>query len=173
MPSVSLTTNPRHSQKGLATNASPALTAAASAPASTLVVAPGSGIHSVKSSNLAKFVFFGVGDDNSEVNVTITTWNPVGSDSTLLWVPALVCKVKATLSTIVGIAGTEIAETNRIADTIILIDGDPTVKITSDVDAQVASLLVDLEGGHVMTLAFDSAGLSSSAASANYIFSTI
>lgn len=62
---------------------------------------------------------FGAGVDNSTLTVRLIGWSLVGA----LWVPSVLCQFDATLSTAVGVSGSDVTDTERFADTV----ADPTI----------------------------------------------
>lgn len=87
-------------------------------------------IHVAPNSEAAKKIVispFGVGSDNQTFDVYVYGWDYVPVDSTTVqWHPVLLCQFTATLSsTIPGVAGGAVAETNYYADTL----SDPTVGV--------------------------------------------
>jgi hypothetical protein len=72
---------------------------------------------------------FGSGADNSTFDLYLVGWRLVGT----LWVPAVLLEFTATLCTFVGVAGSDVLDTERFADTL----GDPGTNLGSKgVDAQ-------------------------------------
>lgn len=176
MPSVALTTTPRFWMKGYSTNLAVAGandsdvgTLSTSVPAANTL-----GVHHVAERNLAKLIFFGAGSENAQFYANVYGFAPVqGGASGTLWVPTLICRLLCTLSTTVGVASQQIADTDKLCDAISLIEGDPTIKIVSDVNNRVASVLVDLEGAHYLAVKFDWTSLASQSTNANFAFSTL
>jgi hypothetical protein len=65
--------------------------------------------------------FFGAGADNATFDARLWGWDRIGSDpATTLWVPRILASFTCTLSTMVGIAGAKIINTDRFADTLVV-----------------------------------------------------
>lgn len=175
MPNVSLTTTPRYWRVGYSTNL--AVASANDADAATISTAiPAAntlGVHHVAETNLAKLVFFGAGNENAQFYANIYGFAPVNGGTNTQWVPTLIARLLCTLSAVVGQSGQLITDTDRFCDSISLIEGDPTIKIVSDVNNRIASVLVDLEGSHYLAVKFDWTSLASSSTNANYLFATV
>ena len=175
MASVALTTTPRFWMKGYGTNL--AIANANDSDVGTLSTnipaANTAGVHHVAERNLAKLVFFGAGAENAQFYANVYGYAPVNGGTATLWVPTLICRVLCTLSATVGVSGQQVVDTDRLCDAISLIEGDPTIKIVSDVNNRVASVLVDLEGAHYLAVKFDWTSLASQATNANFLFSTL
>src|SRR4051794_13866756 len=68
-----------------------------------------------KTPQSALLVFFGAGADNATLTARIIGWRKIGT----LWVPIDLAEVALTLSTAVGVAGTDAVATDRFADTLV------------------------------------------------------
>lgn len=65
--------------------------------------------------------FFGLGADNDAASVRIIGWKKIGQDqpqSIPLWIPLIVGEFTLIFSTITGVAGAPVLNTERFADTI-------------------------------------------------------
>jgi len=172
MASVALTTSQRSWQRGYQANVLTPFTEStlftSNVLGTTMPSVSGGGAYNTISNNLAKLMFFGNGSENTQFYAHVYTWAPFGP----FWVPTPVCQVLCQLSAVIGVAGSSfLIETDRIVDGIGLIEGDPTVKIVSDFDNRVSSLLVDLEGAHFLSVRFSTTSLASPATGCNYAFS--
>lgn len=61
-----------------------------------------------------KLIPFGTGANNDQFDVRVVGWSLIGS----LWVPHILLQFTATLSTSVGVAGAEVTDSERFADTV-------------------------------------------------------
>ena len=170
MPSVALTTSQRYWQRGyetsVAVNESTLFTS--NVLGTTMPTVSGGGAYNTVGSNLAKLMFFGTGNESTQFYAHIYTWAPFGT----FWVPTPVCQVLCQLSDVIGIASSPtLINTERLVDGIGLIEGDPTVKIVSDFDNRISTVLVDLEGAHFLSVRFSTTSLASPATAFNYAFS--
>lgn len=57
---------------------------------------------------------FGTGSDGNQFDVRVIGWRLVDT----LWIPAILVQFTATLSTFVGLAGADVLDTERFADTV-------------------------------------------------------
>jgi hypothetical protein len=175
MPNVSLTTTPRFWREGYSTNL-PVASANDGDVATISTTVPAAntlGVHHVAETNLAKLVFFGAGAENAQFYANIYGFAPVNGGTSTQWVPTLIARLLCTLSNVTGVAGQLIVDTDRFCDSISLIEGDPTIKIVSDVNNRIASVLVDLEGSHYLAVKFDWTSLASQSTNANFLFATL
>lgn len=81
-------------------------------------------------------LFFGAGADNSTFSARLTGWKATRGLTAVIWMPVTIFEVSVTLSAMVGVAATDVLNTDRLADTITLatgyLSGDPTgVLVTS------------------------------------------
>lgn len=171
MPTVSLSTTPNNFQKAYLTSPAPTnesgLTPLALTP-------PTVGVLDASHANLAKLVFFGTGNADTQFYAHVYAYSPVlGLATNTLWIPTLICKVLCTLSATVGVAAAIVLDTERFCDSIQLIEGDPTVKIAGDVDNRIASLVVDMEGARMLSVRFSTTGLALPASTANFLYATL
>jgi hypothetical protein len=103
---------------------------------------------------------YGLGSDNDVFDLRVIAWRLVG----VLWVPYLLGKFTCTISAAVGVAGADVLNTERFADTIT-VGNEPTV--TADVTRQgtvqvmsptgdlVAYLIIELNGAAKVEFIFD------------------
>ena len=61
-----------------------------------------------------RVVPFGTGSSGQTVTVRVTGWTIVST----LWVPVILCEFTATLSTCVGVAGSDVTNSENFADTV-------------------------------------------------------
>lgn len=99
---------------------------------------------------------YGTGDANDAFDVRVVGWRRVGT----LWVPTTLLEFTATLGTAVGVAGADVADTEKFADTVsdpatgkgsVGVDCQPT----SPADNTVAHYLVDTRGCPKVEFLFD------------------
>ncbi len=113
--------------------------------------------------------FFGAGADDTTFDARLVGWSPlqtdraaVVSDETQIWIPTVLFQVNVTLSTQVGVAARAVIETDRFADTIVLVTGTANagvgIDIRSPANNTIASLMVDLRGFMKAELIFDLTG---------------
>jgi hypothetical protein len=121
-------------------------------------VTPVAGVINCKNYNLAKFVFFTeAGADGEQCDAIVYGWSKtIGASA--MWLPFVICRVGLTVGAKIGIAGGDILHTDLIVDTIAFTNGDDTVKVTSGVTNEIASLTVDLEGAEYVQVGFDFPG---------------
>lgn len=112
---------------------------------------------------------FGVGANNTTFDVRVIGWRKYGNTADVggtLWMPRTLLQFSVTLSAAVGVAGTEVDETQRFADTL----SDPVTGMgTIGVNCQPTSPANDTEGhylfdrqGHpVLEILFDMTGATS------------
>lgn len=123
-------------------------------------------------------VFFGTTDDDQTFKARLTGWKQTpGLDSSLasLWVPVTLFEVTCTLSTMIGIAASDVVNTNRFVDTITLtaaygttVPGDPnTLAVVSPGSNLMAHLVCPIKGFGAFQFTFDR---NSSAAACNGLF---
>lgn len=170
MPSVALTTSQRYWQRGYVTSvtANESTLFASNVLGTTMPTVSGGGAYNTIGNNLAKLMFFGTGSDTQQFYAHVYTWAPFGE----FWVPTPVCQALCQLSAVIGIAASPaLLNTERLVDGIGLIEGDPTVKIVSDFDNRISTLLIDLEGAHFVSVRFSTTNLTTPATAFNYAFS--
>lgn len=99
---------------------------------------------------------YGTGDADDAFDVRVVGWRMVGT----LWVPTTLLEFTATLGTAVGVAGADVAATEKWADTV----SDPATgkgsagvdcQPTSPADNTVAHYLVDTRGCPKVEFLFD------------------
>ena len=103
---------------------------------------------------------FGAGADNATMSVRVIAWRFV----TTLWIPLIVCEVSCTLSTSVGVAATEVLNTDRFADTLSLTFGNAGVdcQIFSPANNTPAHVMLDAKGASLIELVFTTGGSATS-----------
>ena len=72
-----------------------------------------------KGANQVYIQFFGTGADNATLSARITAWSRIGT----LWIPTPLLALDVTLGGMTGEAGADIADTDRLADTIAVASG--------------------------------------------------
>lgn len=105
---------------------------------------------------------YGAGADNATFSFRVIGWRFVGVDpQTRLWIPATLVEVTATLSTVVGVAGYQVIDTERFADTLILVVGSASVNnvIISPADNTIAHVMVSTSSFQKIELSFTTGGL--------------
>ena len=159
MERFTLETSMRVWQQAFATNTSTDVTSLS--PTASQPVQNDGAIY-CKNSNLAKVWFWGdktLGGDaeNNQIHCKLYGWsaNPARD----LWTPAYIGKFLVTLGTKQGIAAKLPDNTDFIADTISLVNGDTSCRIITDTDNEIASVTVDLEGAEYLGVALDTTGL--------------
>jgi hypothetical protein len=102
--------------------------------------------------------FVGAGSDNNTYDVQIWGWQMLGSDSTPTeWVPTLLSYVTCTLSSMTGVSGQSISNTDRIADTIALATGfnaNVSNEVVSPANNTGAHMMVDVRGFRKVQIEF-------------------
>lgn len=115
---------------------------------------------------------YGLGSDNDAFDMRVIGWRHVGSTSPqeatrALWVPTVMVEVTCTISAAVGVAGSQVLNTERFADTITVkaAGWEPTytadttragsVLIFSPVNDVVAWFKVLLDGYEKVEFTFD------------------
>ncbi len=113
---------------------------------------------------------FGAGADNDTHVIRVIGWNQVGStsDSTLIWVPSLLASYTSTLSTLVGVSGKVVTDSERFADTLVIVanmgtDAQGTVKVSPADNLTPAYFICELNGAQKVQVTFDLTGTSTSA----------
>ena len=116
-------------------------------------------------SNL-RLLFFGRNANNLTMQTRVIGWSLVGDTGTL-WMPTLIAQITATLSsTLVGVAGNDVADTDMLADTISVDNGIGTV-VAPVGDTVPAYLNVATAGHQIVTVDFS---INGSATQANGLF---
>jgi len=81
--------------------------------------------------NLIYFQPYALGADDTTASARVWGWCWIGDDdSTRMWIPVLLCEVDFIVGTMPGAAGKEILDTERLADTITLVEGVSNVLTT-------------------------------------------
>jgi hypothetical protein len=81
--------------------------------------------------NLIYFQPYAVGADNTTASARVYGWCWVGdTDSTRMWIPVLLCEVDYTVGALAGVASKEFLDTERLADTVTLVQGVSNVLTT-------------------------------------------
>lgn len=109
--------------------------------------------------NTMMFVFYGAGADDATYDSRIWGWQYV--DGTSLWVPTLLAELTCTLSTMVGVSGQAITNTDRIVDTYALDTGfnsNVSVEIVSPANNTGGYVVVDVRGFKYVQVDFDMTG---------------
>lgn len=104
----------------------------------------------------AKLVPFGTDADNETFDFRLVSWNAIGN----LWVPTILFQATATLSGSVGVAGADVAATERFADTIASVAAGKGVAnvdyiLGSPADDTPAHVLVMAKGAQLVEVQFD------------------
>jgi hypothetical protein len=113
-----------------------------------------------------KIMAVGVGSDNDAMAVRLWGWTLVGGPGATLpvWVPVLIAELNFVLSTTVGVAGTVVPATERIADTVTIVTEasitaattrQGEVLLTSPATQLPALALVPLRGFELVEFDFD------------------
>ena len=86
---------------------------------------------------------YGLGSDNDTFSMRIIGWRrivPCDSNGMCQWTPHIIAEIACTISTAVGIAGGQVLNTERYADTITIVS-EPT--ITAATTREGASLILN------------------------------
>lgn len=110
--------------------------------------------------NLAKFVFYGTGDENDVFAARIIGWSVlkgVVGTSKDLWIPVVLAELTCTMSATTGAAGGVLATTDLFVDTLVLVTGneDVSIDIVSPTADEIAHCVVDLKGFQKVEVTFD------------------
>jgi hypothetical protein len=103
---------------------------------------------------------FGVGDDNDEFSMRVTSWRRYGNDpETWLWKPKPLLEVACVMCASVGVAGSLLGATTRFCDAISIVGtigsaGESCRIITPGSDLE-ASILLDIQGAQKIQFTFD------------------
>lgn len=128
-------------------------------PASDGVIGNASGVGQVP--NNLSLIFFGAGSDNDTFSARVIGW----AKGNTLWLPTILTQLDCTLSTAVGVAGTDVLDTERFADTIAIASGfgsdGVNVRPLSPANNTIAHVVVDLEGHALWEVTFDMTGATS------------
>lgn len=119
----------------------------------------GDGVLEVEKNNNLLVVLFGTDAANETFDARIIAWSKVAT----LWVPTPVVTVSCTLSTVTGVSGATVTNSNFFVDTISLSSGDSDTKLVSPANNTIGYVLLDVVGAELAEIQFDMTG----AASAN------
>jgi len=129
------------------------------AKAPTLTVPTGAGVLQDpvvgdKTPEWIQVVPFGDGADNSTFDLRVIGWKPTPLG---LWIPTTLAQAACTLSAAVGVAATEVLNTQRFADTIALTQVQANVdsKLSSPANDTIASFQVQSRGSVYVEVIFD------------------
>lgn len=88
---------------------------------------------------------YGVGSDNQTMNVRVRGWRPTENN---LWVPVMLVQAACTLGASVGVAASDVLNTERFADTITLSVANTGVdsQAVSPANDSVGHFVVDTKG---------------------------
>ncbi len=104
--------------------------------------------------------FFGAGSDNQTFDARVYGWQQVAG----LWVPTLLAQLSCTLSSVVGVAGYPVINTERFVDTYTLASGfnsNVSVEVVSPASNTIGHVLVDVRGFSKIQIDFDMTGATS------------
>lgn len=127
-------TNARQWTRGLVTSSTATSFAAKIA---TATEPTGDGVHVMKAGDNLEVLPFGAGADNNTFGLRVVGWRSVG---TTLWVPEVLAEFTCTLSASVGVAGQPVTDTDRFADTMVVVTGITAVR-TGPVDTPLSGSL--------------------------------
>ncbi len=114
------------------------------------------------------FQFFGAGADDTTFDAKVIGWRRAGdNDLTAIWTTVHIADVSVILSTLVGIAGKYVIETDRFADTVTLNDGVGIVYQSADANSIVSTLEVDTLGCQKGRVIYDLTGATANARAAD------
>ena len=104
---------------------------------------------------------FGVGSDTNTFLLRILGWSEINK----LWVCELLWQGTCTLTTVPGIAGTDVDENQKFCDTIATAEGNDGVDCQpfSPANDQIAHVVVDVKGAEFLEFQFDRNGSATSA----------
>ena len=109
---------------------------------------------------------YAIGSDDNTFSMRVIGWRTVGeaTNGVFLWIPVLLCELACTCSTVVGIAGREVLNTERFADTITITYGNANVSVEafSPANNVTAHAIVDLKGNQKFELSFTTGGSATS-----------
>ena len=116
--------------------------------------------------NVVRLWFYGIGADNTTFSARVNLWERVGDDpESAVWFAYASAALEVILSTYVGLAGKEILNTERFADTIALTalsgNDDVTVSIVSPANDTPGYVDIDFGGAELMEVSFDMTGATS------------
>jgi len=107
--------------------------------------------------NNLMLLFFGAGADNATYDARVYGWQKIGD----LWVPTLLAQITCTLSTVVGVSGQSVADTDRFADTYALATGfnaNVSVEVVTPASNTIGHVLIDVRGFSKIEVDFDMTG---------------
>ncbi len=104
---------------------------------------------------------FGAGSDNTTFDMRVIAWRPTSPNG--LWVPTIVCQVSCTLSAAVGVAASDVLNTDRFADTITLGIGNAGIdcQVFSPANDTAGHVTLDAKGATLIEVTFDMTGATS------------
>ena len=107
--------------------------------------------------NLAKLSVYGshVAADGKVVDMLVSGYSQVAGGT--LWIPSYIGRFRWTLGTIVGVAGSDVLNTQNFADQVQLVDGDTSIRLITDTVNNIASVTLDLEGANWLKVQWDTA----------------
>lgn len=127
-------------------------------------------------SNGVMIVPYGIGSNNNTFLMRVLHWKRIGRNPlTAIWVPITLLEATCTLSsTVLGVAGKEIIETEFFCDTIAIVgtSGGPNVscELVSPADNTVGHIMLDLKSAQKLELTFSTG---SSATSCNALIAKL
>lgn len=98
---------------------------------------------------------FGVGSDTDTFAARVVGWSARSDTGNTVWVPYQLLDVTCALTTAVGIAGTQPADTDKFCDTITSPSGIADHSISSPADNTVAFFTLDVKGSRYIQIQFD------------------
>jgi len=102
--------------------------------------------------NAVLLVPYGAGNDNTTFSLRVIGWRKLGTTQTALWIPVNLIELACTLSAVTGIAGMDLINTDRFADTITVTTGSTlsgeaaAENVVSPANDTIAHALVDFKG---------------------------
>jgi hypothetical protein len=130
--------------------------------------------------NALKIVPFGVGDDGDKFNLRVLGYFKVqaeagsGQDDQWTWVN--LCEVECVLtSSLVGLAGCVVSDTEKYCDIINFVSGNSNVslEITTPADNSRAHFLIDVKGASIVELIYAVGDDGTAATSANALVGSL
>jgi hypothetical protein len=129
----------------------------------TLTEPSGDGVHNLAqdgqglAQNRAVIVPYALGDDDDVFALRIIGWRAVGTGPTRLWIPVILGELTCTVSTAIGIAGAEVLNTERFADTLAIVTGGngDWIDVNSPTGNIIAFATVNLHGFQKVEFTFD------------------
>ncbi len=117
---------------------------------------------------------YGLGADDNAFAMRIIGWRKIGNDPlTWLWIPVVIAELTCTMSSVTGIAGRQVLNTEFFCDTLALVTGndDVSIDIVSPTGNVVAHAVVDAKGFQKIEFSFDMT--TGNPTSANCLFAVI